>query len=83
MFGNWRLRKRLGEGGNGIVWLASNSESEEVAIKILAKMDGKDKAKTYSRFRNEVRVTRANCNIEGLLPVLDSFLPDDITETLA
>lgn len=71
----WRSR-------NGIVWLALNSESEEAAIKLLANMDGKNKAKMYSRFRSEVSVVCANCDIEGLLPVLDSFLPDDITDTL-
>jgi serine/threonine protein kinase len=69
-FGNWKLRKFLGEGGNGFVWLALNSRNEEAAIKILAKLDGKNKAKVHARFKSEVNVVRANTDIEGLLPII-------------
>ncbi len=79
-FGKWRLKKCLGEGGNGFVWLAVNSFNEAAAIKILAKLDGKSSRKTYARFVSEVRVVQENNDIEGLLPIIDYFLPDEITD---
>lgn len=81
-FGDWQLREFLGEGGNGFVWLASGSTSNEAAVKILAKFDGKSKSKVYARFRNEVEVVQANSDIGGILPILDCHLPDEITEDL-
>lgn len=41
--GNWKLIKFLGEGGNGVVWLAQNSSEQQATIKILAKLEGKNK----------------------------------------
>lgn len=77
-FGKWELRKPLGEGGNGFVWLAQDSVSCcDAAIKILAKIDGKSKSKMYARFASEVKVVQDNSDIEGLLPIVDSYLPDD------
>jgi len=81
-FGDWKLQRFLGEGGNGFVWLALNSKGEKGAIKLLAKMDGKDKARVYARFRSEVSVVRANSDVDGLLLIIDNNLPDDITEQI-
>lgn len=72
VFGDWKLKKFLGGGGNGDVWLVANSRNEEAAIKLLRKIE----RKTYSRFINEVNVIKANSDIEGILPILDSYLPD-------
>ncbi len=77
-FGDWRLKKFLGSGGNGHVWLAENSRGETAAIKILANLEGKNKAKVYARFNDEVQVVQKNNDIEGLLPLIDSYLPDEI-----
>ena len=82
VFGDWELRKPLGQGGNGFVWLAVNSKSEQAAIKILAKLRGRKKAKVYSRFRDEVNIVRANADIQGVLPIIDSFLPEEINGQL-
>lgn len=78
MFGNWKLKKFLGEGGNGSVWLAVNSSNEEVAIKLLRKIE----RKTYARFMNEVNVIKNNSDIDGILPILDSYLPEKPTEEI-
>ncbi len=79
-FGRWQLKRPLGAGGNGFVWLAINSRAEEVAIKILAKLDSKNKAKVYARFRDEVKVVQANSDIAGLLPIIESYLPGKIAD---
>jgi serine/threonine protein kinase len=77
-FGNWQLKKFLGEGGNGFVWLALNAQEDKAAIKILAKLETANKEKTYARFKNEVYVMQANSDIEGLLPIIEAYLPDEI-----
>ena len=79
-FGDWQLQEYLGGGGNGFVWLARNSSADEAAIKILAKIEGKSKEKVYARFRSEVQVVQANCDIDGLLPIVDFYLPDEIVD---
>jgi serine/threonine protein kinase len=78
IFGNWKLKKFLGEGGNGSVWLAVNSSNEEAAIKLLRKIE----RKTYMRFMNEVNVIKNNSDIDGILPILDSYLPDKPTDEI-
>jgi serine/threonine protein kinase len=81
-FGDWQLKRLLGQGGNGFVWLASNSREEEGAIKLLAKLDGKNRSKVYARFRDEVRVVQANRDIEGILPIVDSCWPDEVDKDI-
>lgn len=76
VFGGWKLKKFLGGGGNGDVWLAVNSTNEEVAIKFLRRVE----RKTYARFVNEVNIIKANNDIEGILPILDSYLPDKVAD---
>lgn len=74
-FGNWKLIKFLGSGGNGVVWLAKNSGGEMGAIKILSNLKGR---KTYERFKVEIDVLIKNSDIKGILPILDLFLPENI-----
>jgi serine/threonine-protein kinase len=71
-FGQWILKKHLGDGGNGHVWKAVNSDGEEVAIKFLTNIDGKP----YARFRDEVNVILKNSDIDGILPIIDYYLPE-------
>lgn len=77
-FGSWKTKKRLGEGGNGVVWCASNSCSEDAAIKLLTKVGINRGKRTYARFKYEVEVIKGNSDIEGILPILDSYLPGEI-----
>jgi serine/threonine protein kinase len=74
-FGKWKLIKFIGAGGNGEVWRASSSEdsSSLVAIKLLRRIDSEG----YARFKDEVKVLRENHDIEGLLPILDDYLPEN------
>lgn len=73
VFGVWKLKKHLGNGGNGDVWLALSSENQEVAVKLLREV----KRKTYARFIDEVNVIKANSDVDGILPILDSYLPEN------
>jgi serine/threonine protein kinase len=79
-FGQWELKRQLGNGGNGVVWLAHDRSSNEAAIKFLTNFSGRSKAKVYARFRNEVNVVRANSDIDGILPLMDFHLPEEVTE---
>ncbi|MBL8092040.1 MAG: protein kinase [Anaerolineales bacterium] len=78
IFGSWKLKKFLGGGGNGDVWLAVNSNNEEGAIKLLRKID----KKTYTRFINEINVIKENKDISGILQILDSYLPDNLSDEI-
>lgn len=70
--GNWILLDRIGRGGNGQVWSAQEDKgSTVVAIKILTKL----KEIAYQIFRDEVKVMQ-NCGINGVVPILDSCLPE-------
>jgi serine/threonine-protein kinase len=71
-FGDWTLKENLGQGGNGTVWLAENSKKEEAAIKLLWKIE----SKAYARFIDEVKIIKENKDIVGILPILDSYLPE-------
>lgn len=77
LFGRWRLMEFLGEGGNGFVWSAQDSEGNQAAIKILAKLEGRS-SKVYERFKHEVNIVQKNQDIDGILPVSDFYLPDEI-----
>ena len=72
--GKWTIGERLGRGGNGLVHLA-RSGSITGAIKLLAKPD------RVARFRDEVEGMRRLSNVEGVLPVLDSHVPDRPTKS--
>lgn len=70
-FGKWTLLDRIGRGGNGQVWRARDEYGSTAALKILTKT----KPVAYQRFRDEVRVMQT-CGVKGIVPVLDSYLPD-------
>jgi serine/threonine protein kinase len=75
----WTLMKILGQGGNGQVWLARDEgrpQHDPIAIKVLSKM----KSIAYTRFRDEVRVLRDSEEIQGILPVLDAYLPEEFAD---
>ncbi|MGB3312312.1 MAG: protein kinase [Nodosilinea sp.] len=83
-FGDWKLKKQLGCGGNGVVWLCQNSCEQEGAIKILSldKVEKSRRAKMYTRFRSEVKVIKDNDDIKGILPIIDYYLPDELADCL-
>ena len=69
--GKWVLAEQLNRGGNGEVWAAADGK-EKVAIKFLLKL--RDVA--YTRFKDEVKILSRVRGIEGILPILDSDLPE-------
>jgi serine/threonine protein kinase len=75
LIGRWELRHRLGHGGNGEVWLATDQSGVQAAIKLLMKA----KAVAYARFRDEVVALKLVAGVRGILPVLDSDLPPEIS----
>lgn len=79
-FGKWKLIRFLGEGGNGFVWLAQDGERNHAAIKILAKLEGRS-SKVYDRFKLEVETVSKNQDINGILPIVDAYLPEEIKST--
>ena len=76
--GNWTLVARVGRGGNGEVWKASQLGKADSAIKLLAK----PKEVAYSRFRDEIKVM-SECGVAGVVPVIDRYLPDDYSKERA
>jgi serine/threonine protein kinase len=75
-FGKWVLQKRLGRGGNSQVWQAVCGENEVAAIKLPTKQS----YVPYSRFRSEVQFMEERTGADGILPVLDSYLPEEWAE---
>lgn len=70
-FGNWKLKKRLGKGGNGEVWEVSQSGRPPHAIKVLNSMD----PESYSRFKNEINFLSTLGNLDGVVPLVDKHIP--------
>ncbi|WP_298896529.1 protein kinase [uncultured Psychroserpens sp.] len=73
-FNDWQLTKKLGRGGNGEVWEATNDKKEIVAIKFLKKIKEKD----YSRFIDEILILERHSEVKGIMPLLDKFLPENL-----
>lgn len=79
--GRWTLRTQLGAGGNAEVWQAADEESGEIAaVKILHGDRTDDDA--YARFRREVDAVNELAR-EGarVLPIIEHFLPEDLSDT--
>ncbi len=69
--GPWTLEQKLGDGGNADVWEASR-DGETRALKLLRKFKGEP----YERFLREVRTQLECADDPGVLPIVDSHLPD-------
>ncbi len=66
--GKWILIKKIGSGGNGVVWSCKDKSQSLKAIKILAKKS----KKSYARFKDEVETLNNNSDIKGLINIIDS-----------
>src|SRR5436309_2861323 len=73
--GRWELLRELGAGGNGAVWEAIREE-ERVAIKLLHR----NQPARYQRFRHEVAALRRLNGRDGIMPILEEYLPDRPTD---
>jgi hypothetical protein len=73
--GPWRLVEELGRGGNAVVWRAVHAtDGSEVALKVLKSR--KPTTEPYCRFVREIEFLRSLEDFDGVLPVLDAYLPD-------
>jgi len=71
--GQWHLLEEIGKGGNGRVCRAQ-SDNCTAALKILHKRD------RVQRFRDEVTAMNLLAGTQGVLPVLDSHIPEAPTQ---
>lgn len=72
-FGKWAVKALLGRGGNGEVWSCTDSNGSEKAIKILKNIG----SKSYNRFVDETIAIERNADIEGIIPLVEKFLPEN------
>lgn len=71
----WLLDEKLGSGGNAVVWKAHRlGSSDYVALKILDTK--KVQSERYRRFVQEVETQRTLSTNSGILPLLESNLPE-------
>lgn len=78
--GPWTLREQLGRGGNATVWAATRRGTRgRVALKVInAKHVERE---PYRRFVREIEFLRHHQSVEGLLPLVDAYLPEEPTRT--
>ena len=77
--GRWQLHELLGSGGNAEVYRATSSDGAEVALKVIKTV--RADREPYQRFVREVRTLRGLSDVTGVLPVVDSHLPDQPSKT--
>lgn len=73
VFDTYTLISQIGEGGNGVVWLAANENKENVAIKFIKRDSSTEKRK---RFKNELWFC-LNHEHKNIVKVLDFGLLND------
>jgi serine/threonine protein kinase len=75
--GPWTVGRYLGGGGNGSVWKATRTDSSIAgALKILHLKYQKAGAVRFKRFRDEIQLQNSLAGRPGILPMLDSSLPE-------
>lgn len=71
--GPWALQERLGEGGNAVVWRATDAAGREAALKVLKAR--RTSSESYQRFIREIAFHVEHPGLTGVLPVIDAYLP--------
>ena len=81
VFADYKLIKHIAPGGNSVVWRAKSIKSDELrAIKFF---NNPELANRYSRFKDEIKVVTNDLkSLVGVVPILDSFLPEDLSKDL-
>ena len=73
-FGQYKIKKTLGSGGNGTVFLVENANGVKFALKKYNEsITNSTKAK---RFLDEIKIMKNNKNIPGVIPIIASSLLD-------
>lgn len=73
IYGDWKLLAKINSGGNGEVWVCKNKNGDRRAIKLLKK----DGSIAYQRFIHEITTIIENQDIQGVIEILDHYLPQD------
>lgn len=66
-FNKYQLKKQIGQGGNGIVWEATDEDGDNYAIKFLERQNTE---KVLKRFENETFFCMKNSH-KNIVPILD------------
>ena len=67
----YRVERKLGQGGMGAVYLATNERGQRVAVKVLKVVEMGPVAEVVERFKREAAVTKALQDHPGVVKVLD------------
>jgi len=76
IFGDWILEEKIGQGGNGQVWRVRHSVLGAAAIKLLSFKD----ERAFIRFKAEVEALEKLRNVDGIVPLLDRFIPNKFSD---
>jgi serine/threonine protein kinase len=82
VIGSWKLDTYIDKGGNAHVWEVTNSAGERRAIKFLQRHILEQRrqpkgAKQVARFLREITFYREHAGEPGILPLVDSSLPQE------
>src|SRR4051812_516049 len=70
----WTLSEHLGSGGKAEVWKVQAGDGTEAALKTLLRKQVN--SEPYRRFQTEIAVLRSLTPYPGVLPLIESELPD-------
>lgn len=76
--GPWTVHERLGKGGNAKVWRATDAGGREVALKVIDAIH--EQREQYQRFVREIGFLVGLEDTRGVLPLIDSHLPEAPTD---
>jgi len=77
--GPWILSEQLGRGGNATVWTATRpGDDTPVALKVINVT--KVEREPYQRFVREIGFLRKHQSVDGVLPLIDAYLPETPTK---
>ncbi len=74
-FGKWRLESKIGEGGNGAVWLATSRDGKSAVKFLLPEFIG---GQREQRFRDEISFLISEKDRPGILPIIDHCAPENL-----
>jgi serine/threonine protein kinase len=76
--GPWEIGRKLGSGGNAEVYEATGLADRHVALKLIYQRNAT--GESYRRFVREIEFLRSLDDTDGILPLLDAYLPPEPTK---
>lgn len=76
-FGRWQVVKRLGRGGNGVVWEATDPDTGAVAAVKTLTPQAQQNRERRARFEDEIAFLLANPDFPGIVPIIDHDQGED------